>query len=54
MKGKREREVRGDPKPKTGEYLPGHTKSVAKSDTASFGSQQTDWDASTLPLSYTR
>ena len=54
MKRKREREVTGDPKPKMQEYLLRHAKSVAKSDPASFGSQQTDWEASTLPLSYTR
>jgi len=36
------------------ECLPGHNNFVAKSVSSSFEGRGLDWEASTLPLSYTR
>jgi|GEM_PF-5398014 len=38
----------------TRECLPGHNNFVANSGSSSFEGRGLDWEASTLPLSYTR
>jgi hypothetical protein len=40
--------------PESQECLPGEDKFVAKSKPSSFGEGEIAWEASTLPLSYTR
>ena len=54
MRAKPGRNVRGDRKAQTREYLLRHPDFVAKKDRSSLEGGQTDWEASTLPLSYTR
>ena len=42
------------PNKPTGECLLRSTNSVSKKESASFGGRDLAWEASTLPLSYTR
>jgi len=54
MRANQGRNVKGGQNPKTGGCLLRHPNFVAKSEGSSFESAVPDWEASTLPLSYTR
>ena len=54
MRANQARNVKNGQNPKTAECLLRHPNFVAKSEGSSFESGVLDWEASTLPLSYTR
>ena len=54
MRANQVRNVKSGHNPKTGECLFRHPNFVAKPEGSSFESGMPDWEASTLPLSYTR